>query len=150
MNDNTIKVLTKNSVRCLVCNTILESKHRHDYVKCHCPNETTCDGGLEYQRTLAVDLSLIENLCEYRTLTQEDYDNLIKQTKAKQLAKNEQGVKDGLLVKIGNDYYSKEIITLLYDNKQDFQQEEEKMFVLFEYLMNWFILVLSKFSNKPP
>ena len=117
MNDTTIKVLTKNSVKCLVCNTILESKYRHNYVKCSCPNQTSCDGGLEYQRTLAVDLNLIEDLCEYRTLTQEEYDNLIKQTKAKQLAKNEQGVKDGLLVKIGDDYYSKEIITLLYDNK---------------------------------
>ena len=66
MNDNTIKVLTKNSVRCLVCNTILESKYRHNYVKCHCPNETACDGGLEYQRTLAVDLDLIEILSEYK------------------------------------------------------------------------------------
>lgn len=115
MNDNTIKVLTKNSVKCLECNTILESKYRHNYVKCHCPNETACDGGLEYQRTLAVDLTLIEDLCEYQVMTQEDYDKLIEQTKTKQLAKNEQGVKDGLLVKIGNDYYSKEIITLLYD-----------------------------------
>lgn len=115
MNDNTIKVLTKNSVKCLECNTILESKYRHNYVKCHCPNETACDGGLEYQRTLAVDLTLIEDLCEYQVMMQEDYDKLIEQTKTKQLAKNEQGVKDGLLVKIGNDYYSKEIITLLYD-----------------------------------
>ena len=115
MNNNTIKMLTKNSVKCLVCNTILESKHRHDYVKCHCPNETACDGGLEYQRTLAVDLSLIENLCEYRTLTQEAYDKEQAEIKAIQLAKNEQGVKDGLLVKIGNDYYSKEIIALLCD-----------------------------------
>ena len=115
MDNKLIRVLTKNSVRCLVCNTILESKYRHDYVKCHCPNETTCDGGLDYQRTLAVDLSLIENLCEYRTLTQEDYDKEQAELKAKQLAKNEQGVKDGLLVKIGNDYYSKEIISLLYD-----------------------------------
>ena len=110
-----MKVLTKNSVKCLICNTILESKHRHDFVKCHCPNETACDGGLEYQRTLAVDLSLIENLCEYRTLTQESYDKEQVELKAIQLAKNEQGVKDGLLVKIGNDYYRKEIITLLYD-----------------------------------
>jgi len=117
MNNNTMKVLTKNAIKCLVCNTILESKYRHNYVKCQCPNETACDGGLEYQRTLAVDLNLIEDLSEYQVMTQEDYDNLIKQTKAKQLAKNEQGVKDGLLVKIGNDYYSKEIITLLYDNK---------------------------------
>ena len=115
MNDTTIKVLTKNSVKCLVCNTILESKYRHNYVKCHCPNETACDGGLEYQRTLAVDLNLIEDLCEYQVMAQEDYDKLIEHTKAKQLAKNEQGVKDGLLLKIGNDYYSKEIITLLYD-----------------------------------
>ena len=115
MDNKLIKVLTKNSVKCLVCNTILESKHRHDYVKCHCPNETACDGGLEYQRTLAVDLSLIENLCEYRTLTQESYDKEQAELKAKQLAKNEQGVKDGLLVKIGNDYYSKEIIALLCD-----------------------------------
>ena len=115
MENKLIKVLTKNSVKCLICNTILESKHRHDYVKCHCPNETACDGGLEYQRTLAVDLSLVENLCEYRTLTQEAYDKEQAELKAKQLAKNEQGVKDGLLVKIGNDYYSKEIIALLCD-----------------------------------
>ena len=120
MDNKLIKVLTKNSVKCLICNTILESKHRHDFVMCPCPNETACDGGLKYQRTLAVDLSLIENLCEYRTLTQESYDKEQVELKAKQLAKNEQGVKDGLLVKIGNDYYSKEIITLLY-NKGFFQ-----------------------------
>ena len=66
MNDSTIKVLTKNSVKCLICNTILESTHRHDYVKCHCPNETACDGGLEYQRTFARDLDLIEILSEYK------------------------------------------------------------------------------------
>lgn len=115
MNDNTIKVLTKNSVRCLVCNTILESKYRHNYVQCSCPNQTFTDGGLYYQRVGGKDLNLIEDLCEYQVMTQEDYDKLIEHTKAKQLAKNEQGVKDGLLVKIGNDYYSKEIITLLCD-----------------------------------
>jgi hypothetical protein len=115
MFNNTKKVLTKNAIKCLVCNTILESKHRHDYVKCHCPNETACDGGLEYQRTLAVDLSLIENLCEYRTLTQESYDKEQAEIKAIQLAKNEQGVKEGLLLKIGDDYYNKKTIALLYD-----------------------------------
>ena len=115
MDNKLIKVLSKNSIKCLACNTILESKHRHDYVMCHCPNETACDGGLEYQRTLAVDLSLIENLCEYRTLTQESYDKEQVELKAIQLAKNEQGVKEGLLLKIGDGYYNKEIITLLYD-----------------------------------
>ena len=115
MNDSTIKVLTKNSIKCLVCNTILESKYRHNYVQCSCPNQTFTDGGLAYQRVGGKDLNLIEDLCEYQVMTQEDYDKLIEHTKSKQLAKNEQGVKDGLLVKIGNDYYSKEIITLLYD-----------------------------------
>jgi hypothetical protein len=115
MENRTVRLLVRNAVRCIACGSVLESKHRHDYVKCHCPNETACDGGLEYQRTLAADLNLIENLCEYRTLTQESYDKEQAEIKAIQLAKNEQGVKDGLLVKIGNDYYSKEIITLLYD-----------------------------------
>ena len=115
MENKLIKVLTKNAIKCLMCNTILESKHRHDYVKCHCHNETACDGGLEYQRTLAVDLSLVENLCEYRTLTQELYDKEQEEIKTKQLAKNEQGVKDGLLVKIGDDYYNKKTIALLCD-----------------------------------
>ena len=115
MDNKLIKVLTKNSVKCLICNTILESKYRHNYVKCHCPNETTCDGGLDYQRTLAVDLNLIEDLSEYRTLTQESYEKEQVEIKVKQLAKNEQGVKDGLLVKICGNYYDKETIALLCD-----------------------------------
>lgn len=113
MNDNTIKVLTKNSVKCLVCNTILESKHRHDFVMCQCPNQTFTDGGLSYNRVGGKDLSLIDNLCEYRTLTQEAYDKEQVELKAIQLAKNEQGVKEGLLLKIGDDYYDKETISLL-------------------------------------
>ena len=115
IEDSTIKVLTKNSIKCLVCNTILESKHQHHFVTCGCKNQTFNDGGLSYNRVGGKDLSLIDNLCEYRTLTQESYDKEQVELKAIQLAKNEQGVKDGLLVKIGNDYYSKEIITLLYD-----------------------------------
>ena len=115
MDNKLIKVLTKNSVKCLVCNTILESKYRHNYVQCSCPNETACDGGLEYQRVLGKDLSLIDNLCEYRTLTQESYDKEQVELKAIQLAKNEQGVKDGLLLKIGDNYYNKETIVLLCD-----------------------------------
>ena len=115
MNDNTIKVLTKNSVKCLLCNTILESKHRHDFVMCPCPNQTFTDGGLSYNKVGGKDLSLIEKLCEYRTLTQEEYDKEQVELKAIQLAKNEQGVKDGLLLKIGDNYYDKETIALLCD-----------------------------------
>ena len=115
MENRTVRLLVRNAVRCIACGSVLESTHRHDYVKCHCPNETACDGGLEYQRTLAKDLSLIENLCEYRTLTQEAYDKEQVEIKATRLVKNEQGVKEGLLVKIGDDYYDKETIALLCD-----------------------------------
>ena len=115
MNDNTIKVLTKNATKCLMCNTILESKYIHNYVQCSCPNQTFTDGGLGYQRRGGKDLNLIEDLCEYQVMSQEEYDKLIKHIKAKQLAKNEQGVKDGLLVKIGDNYYNKETVALLCD-----------------------------------
>ena len=115
MENRMVRLLVRNAVRCIACGSVLESKHRHDYVKCHCPNETACDGGLDYQRTLAVDLSLIENLCEYRTLTQESYDKEQAEIKAIRRVKNEQGVKEGLLVKIGDDYYDKGIIALLCD-----------------------------------
>ncbi len=115
MENKLVKVLTKNSVKCLICNTILESKHRHDFVMCPCLNQTFVDGGLSYNRVGGKDLSLIDNLCEYRTLTQESYDKEQAELKVIQLAKNEQGVKDGLLLKIGDDYYSKEIIALLCD-----------------------------------
>lgn len=115
MENKLIKVLYKNAIKCLICNTILESKHRHDFQQCNCSNGAFVDGGLSYERLGAMDLNLIENLCEYRTLTQESYDKEQVELKAKQLAKNEQGVKEGLLLKIGDDYYDKETIALLCD-----------------------------------
>ena len=35
-----VKVLTLNSVHCLVCNEVLVSKSQHHFVMCNCPNET--------------------------------------------------------------------------------------------------------------
>lgn len=49
-----------NKIRCLNCNTILESKFRHDFQRCSCENHTFCDGGNEYQRLGGVHFSLIE------------------------------------------------------------------------------------------
>ena len=115
MDNKLIKVFAKNAIKCLVCNTILESKHRHDFQQCNCSNKAFVDGGLSYERLGAMDLDLIENLCEYRTLTQEAYDKEQAEIKAIQLAKNEQGVKEGLLLKIGEGYYDKETIALLCD-----------------------------------
>ena len=65
MNDKLIKVLTKNAIKCLVCNTILESKHQHDFQQCNCSNGAFVDGGLSYIRYGANDLDLIEDISEY-------------------------------------------------------------------------------------
>ena len=66
---STIKVLTKNAIKCLVCNTILESKHQHDFQQCNCSNGAFVDGGLSYNRIGATDLDLIEILSEYKEVT---------------------------------------------------------------------------------
>jgi len=46
--------LIRNAVHCNVCNTTIDSKHRHDFVDCGCPVKSTTtvfvDGGLEYVR----------------------------------------------------------------------------------------------------
>ena len=65
MNNNTVKMLTKNAIKCLVCNTILESKHQHDFQRCNCSNGAFVDGGLSYIRCGANDLDLIEDISEY-------------------------------------------------------------------------------------
>ena len=67
-NHEVIKVLTRNAIKCLVCNTVLESKHQHNYVQCSCPNEAATDGGLIYLRYMAKDLDLVENLCHYERI----------------------------------------------------------------------------------
>ena len=65
MDNKLIKVLTKNAIKCLVCNTILESKHQHDFQRCNCSNGAFVDGGLSYIRYGANDLDLIEDISEY-------------------------------------------------------------------------------------
>jgi hypothetical protein len=41
--------LIKNVAKCLKCEEIIESKHRHNFVSCKCGN-LFVDGGLEYTR----------------------------------------------------------------------------------------------------
>lgn len=48
-----------NGVVCLNCGEKLESRHRHDYQKCTCPNEAMVDGGHDYARYGAVDMTKI-------------------------------------------------------------------------------------------
>ena len=39
--------IIKNAAQCLNCNEIVESKHRHDFVRCSCGN-VAVDGGKAY------------------------------------------------------------------------------------------------------
>ena len=57
--------LVKNSVQCLVCLEVLESKYQHDFVMCKCENQVFVDGGLSYIRMGAMNLDLVKELYEY-------------------------------------------------------------------------------------
>lgn len=83
-NEDVVRVLVRNAVKCLQCNTVLESKHRHDYQACSCSNRAFVDGGLLYIRLGAIDLDLIEDLCEYKEYTKFEYDSLQQEHKEKQ------------------------------------------------------------------
>ena len=55
-----MRQIVYNSVKCLECNEVLISRHRHDYVTCGCPNNAMADGGNEYERYGAMDMDKIE------------------------------------------------------------------------------------------
>lgn len=42
-------MITYNAIRCNNCNTVIESKHRHDFRTCPC-GRVFVDGGRDYQR----------------------------------------------------------------------------------------------------
>jgi hypothetical protein len=58
-----IKRLVSNKAKCLRCNDIIESKHRHDFVMCSCES-IFVDGGTDYIRRGGT-LALIEDLSTY-------------------------------------------------------------------------------------
>lgn len=108
-----IKVLTRNAVKCLVCNSVLESKHRHNYVQCQCRNECAVDGGLVYQRILAKDLDLVENLCEYVEMTRGEHYKQIEEQRILQEKKLQERIERGEMINVGSDisphWVSKEV-----------------------------------------
>ena len=111
-----VKVLTLNSVRCLVCNEVLVSKSQHHFVMCNCPNGTACDGGLEYQRTLAVDLDKVENLCKYVIMTEQEYEDMLERKRIKDEEILQQKIDAGLMVDFGGKYIHKSTWKLIMDN----------------------------------
>ena len=112
-NEETVTVLTRNAIKCLQCNTVLESRHEHDYQACCCSNRAFVDGGLSYIRLGAMDLDLIEELCEYKEYTKLEYESLQQEHKERQRILNEQGVADGKLVKLFGEYYDLKVINSL-------------------------------------
>ena len=108
-----IKVLTRNAIKCLVCNTVLESKHQHHYVQCQCSNEAATDGGLTYLRYMSKDLDLVENLCEYVEMTRGEHYKQLEQQKLDQQLKLQERIDHGEMINVGNDinphWVSKEV-----------------------------------------
>ena len=113
VNEETVTVLIRNAVRCLSCNTELESKHRHDFQCCGCENQSFVDGGYDYSRVGGKDFNLIEDLCEYKEYTKLEYESLQQEHKERQRILNEQGADDGKLVKLLVGYYDTKFIDLL-------------------------------------
>ena len=102
-NHEIIKVLTRNAIKCLVCNTVLESKHQHHYNQCNCSNEAAVDGGLAYQRVLAKDLDLVENLCEYVEITRGEHNKQLEQQKLDEQLKLQKSIDNGEMLNVGSE-----------------------------------------------
>lgn len=64
-------VVTRNICKCVRCGDIIESKNRHDFVRCSCGSIFT-DGGSSYVRRGAESVDLIEDMTEYRDKTLEE------------------------------------------------------------------------------
>lgn len=110
-----ITVLTKNSIKCLACNTVIESKHRHDFSSCHCPNQASTDGGLVYQKLGARDLSKVENLSEHKTYRSEEYQALLYERQQVYEQRMQERVALGEVVKVGSQYYDVKVLKTLVD-----------------------------------
>lgn len=108
-----IKVLTRNAIKCLVCSTVLESKHQHNFRSCGCHNQSFVDGGLMYTRVGAVNLDLVENLCEYVEMTRGERDKQLEQQKLDEQLKLQERIDKGEMLNVGSEsnphWVSKEV-----------------------------------------
>lgn len=64
-NTDNPKIL-RNRAKCLICGDVVESTTRHHLAMCKCGNMYV-DGGRDYLRRGAGDLSKIEDLSEFET-----------------------------------------------------------------------------------
>ena len=111
-----VKVLTINSVRCLVCNEVLVSKSQHHYVQCNCENQTMTDGGNLYQRFGGKDLDKIENLSKYIIMTEQEYEDMLERKRIKDEEILQQKIDAGEMIQFGGKYIHKSTWKLIMDN----------------------------------
>ena len=111
-----VKVLTLNSVRCLVCNEVLVSKSQHHYVQCNCDNQTMTDGGNLYQRCGGKDLDKIENLSKYIIMTEQEYEGMLERKRIKDEEVLQQNIDAGLMVEFGGKWIHKTTYKIIMDN----------------------------------
>jgi tRNA(Ile2) C34 agmatinyltransferase TiaS len=64
-------VVLVNKAKCGVCGDVIESKHRHDYVRCSC-GEIAVDGGKDYLKRSANNF---DNLIEMSEGYTEEYES---------------------------------------------------------------------------
>ena len=125
-----VKVLTLNSVRCLVCNEVLVSKSQHHYVQCQCPNGTATDGGLMYQRYMGRDLDKVENLSKYIIMTEREYEDMLERKRIKDEEILQKKIDAGLMVNVGNDtshhWVSKEVWDIVTKVSSKYYLEVDK------------------------
>ena len=124
------KVLTHNSVKCLECNTVLESKHQHHFVTCGCKNQTFNDGGLAYNRVGGKDLDKIENLCKYVIMTEQEYEDMLERKRIEEAEILQQKIDAGLMINVGNDikphWVSKEVWDIVMKVSSKYYPEVDK------------------------
>ena len=99
-----VKVLTINSVRCLVCNEVLVSKSQHHYVQCNCENQTMTDGGNLYQRYMGRDLDKVENLSKYIYMTEQEYQDMLEKKRIEDEETLQKKIDAGLMVDFGGKW----------------------------------------------
>lgn len=56
-------MIITNKAKCKLCNSIIESKYRHDYVECSC-GEISVDGGKDYLKRGAKNFENFIDLSE--------------------------------------------------------------------------------------
>ena len=110
------KVLTLNSVRCLVSNEVLVSKSQHHFVQCQCTNETATDGGNSYQRCMGRDLDKVENLSKYIIMTEQEYEDMLERKRIKDEEILQKKIESGEMIQFGGKYIHKSTWKLIMDN----------------------------------